>query len=117
MGNEIRFSCEGITITPFNKKIKLGDLQFADILTLRNGERYVVVEDYMCGEGGSYYCDCDTLTEEYNDDLTRKSGAIDNDIVKVERSGEIIYERKEEVKEMTVEEISKALGYEVKVVK
>ena len=36
------------------------------------------------------------------------------DIVKVEREGQVIYER-EDIREMTVEEISKALGYEVKV--
>ncbi len=93
----------------------LGDLQFADILTLRNGERYVVTDGYMHGENSGYYCDCDELDDEYNDDLTR-DGNKAHDIVKVERAGQVIFER-EEVIEMTISEISEKLGYEVKVVK
>lgn len=95
--------------------ITLSDLQFADILTLRNGERYVVAQEYMYGEDGSYYANCDDLESCYNNDLT-KNGDRDYDIMKIERAGQVIYER-EEVKEMTIAEISEELGYEVKVVK
>lgn len=94
------------------------DLQFGDILTLRNGEKHVYASGYMYGEDGKYYLDCERVDEYYNDDLTSVESS-DYDIVKVERAtkSEVIFERKEEAKEMTVEEISKALGYEVKVVK
>lgn len=94
------------------------DLQFADILTLRNGQRYVYVTGYMYGEEVDYALDERRLTLYYDDDLTQNENDKDEDIVKVERNGRIVYERQEnEVKEMTIAEISKALGYEVKVVK
>lgn len=96
---------------------KRDDLQFADIITLRNGERYVVAVGSMYGENGYYNRDCDTIWDWYNLDLTQNEDEREEDIVKVERSGKVIYERSEAVREMTVEEISKALGYEVKVVK
>ena len=73
----------------------------------------------MHGEDNLYYCDCDELKDCYNDDLTRNSDDKDNhqyDIVKIERAGQVIYEREETV-EMTIAEISEKLGYEVKVVK
>ena len=97
--------------------ITLSDLQFADILTLRNGERYVYASKRMYGEDNSYYCDCDLIENYYNDDLTNGDRNKEQDIVKVERAGKIIYERKEEAKEMTLQEICKELGYEVKIVK
>lgn len=98
-------------------EIKRDDLQFADILTLRNGERYVVVDNHMWGEDEDYGRDGDGISTWYNNDLTQNEGNKDEDIVKVERAGQIVYERIDEAKEMTVEEISKALGYEVKIVK
>lgn len=100
--------------------ITIDDLQFADVLTLRNGERYVYASGFMYGEDSSYCRDCEELDKEYNNDLTYYyQDETEYDIVKVERDGEVIYERVEEekVKEMTVEEISKELGYEVKVVR
>lgn len=98
----------------FNKD----DLQFGDVITLRNGERYVFGGGYIIGEDSHYYCDCDNVSLTYESDLTRKYDNEEYDIVKIERVGSIVYERKEEpVKEMTIAEISKALGYEVKIVK
>lgn len=105
---------------------KLDDLQFADIVTTRNGERYVVGEDNMFGESECYHLDCCRIERVYEKDLkyTHKSfydNGIDYDIMKVERAGQVIWERfeekKEPAKEMTIAEISEALGYEVKVVK
>lgn len=98
------------------ESLTLNDLQFADILTLRNGERYVVADGLMQGEKASYSRDCDEITAWYNDDLTQNEENQDEDIIKVERAGQVIFER-EEVVEMTIAEISKKLGYEVKVVK
>lgn len=99
-------------------EITLNDLQFADVLTIRNGERYVYVDRYMYGESDDYSCDCCKLEENYNNDLTSEDGDEDCDIVKVERKGEVIFERVEETKrEMTIEEIEKELGYSIKIVK
>ncbi len=94
----------------------IDDLQFGDILTLRNGERYVYAYGVIFGEERSYYCDDELVEKYFRNDLTRQSEMKEYDIVKVEREGQVIYER-EDIREMTVEEISKALGYEVKVVK
>lgn len=95
----------------------LDDLQFGDILTLRNDERYVYVDGSMFGEKADYYMDYYGVKKFYNENLMYgDSDCRKYDIVKVEREGRVIYER-EDVREMTVEEISKALGYEVKVVK
>lgn len=98
----------------FNK----GDIKEGDIITLRNGDRLLVDADK----------DLQDLSEEndnsvaslyvYRYDMIHCCGNKDYDIVKVERPVKYstIFER-EKVREMTVEEISKALGYEVKVVK
>lgn len=97
----------------------IDDLQFGDVLTLKNGERYVFADKYMYGEDEDYSRDYDKVDENYKDNLKYDNDDSDYreyDIVKVEREGQVIFER-EDVREMTVEEISEALGYEVKVVK
>ena len=96
----------------------INDLQFADVVTLRNGERYVVADNTLYGEDDCYQMDAWGIENCYNNDLTYNEDDGDYDIVKVERNGSIIYEREEtKVKEMTVAEISEVLGYEVKIVK
>ncbi len=93
-----------------------GNLQFGDIITLRNGERYVFADNCIFGEDSGYCRDADDIFLWHNDLIY--DGNSDYDIVKVERAGNVIYEREEnKVKEMTIAEISKELGYEVKVVK
>lgn len=99
----------------FNK----GDIKEGDIITLRNGDRLLIDADKDVSDLSdentnpiySLYC--------FENDMTYRDGNSNYDIVKVERPVEYstVYDRKEEVREMTVEEISKALGYEVKVVK
>jgi len=96
--------------------LTLSDLQFADILTLRNGERYVVGDNYMYGENGRYYRDCDIISDYYNEDLTQNENDTEEDIVKVERAGQVIYERQETVK-VTMEDVCKKFGYDVEIVK
>ena len=98
----------------FNK----GDIKEGDIITLRNGDRLLIDADKdvsdLSGKNNnpvySLYC--------FENDMTYRDGNSNYDIVKVERPVEysIVYD-KEVVIEMTVEEISKALGYEVKVIK
>ena len=93
------------------------DLKNGDIVTLRNGDRLVFVggEDFIDLSDDNDNCLSDICDLE--DDFTHESYE-DSDIVKNERPVKFttVFTR-EEAKEMTVEEISKALGYEVKVVK
>ena len=98
--------------------INKDDIKEGDIITLRNGDRLLIDADKgvsdLSDENNnpvySLYC--------FENDMTHRNGNSNYDIVKVERPVEysIVYD-KEAVREMTVEEISKALGYEVKVVK
>lgn len=94
------------------------DLKVGDIVTLRNGEKLVLLS-------GDELTDLDrnvdndvTDLDDFNDDLERPTNS-NYDIVKIERATSLftVFEKEVEAREMTVEEISKALGYEVKVVK
>lgn len=93
-------------------KFTKSDLQEGDIVTDREGCKSLYSNGNFVGK---------TLNIKWlTDDLKDIDGESDNDIVKVERpiKLETVFERKEpEVIEMTVEEISRALGHEVKVVK
>ena len=91
-------------------KFKKSDLRDGNKITLRNGKVGVYTGDETYIDG---LCNC-----HINNDLTNNgSRGSELDIVKVERprTYKTVYER-EKVREMTVEEICKALGYEVKVV-
>lgn len=102
----------------------LNDLRFGDIITLRNEERYVYADTVMYGEKEQYALDCDYLKETYNEDFTTKTvrGNVCDfneksyDIMKIERQGKVVYERKEKIVEMTLEEVCDKLGYDVKIV-
>lgn len=103
------FELELVDTSKFTKS----DLQEGDIVTDREGCKSLYSNGNFIGK---------TLNIKWlTDDLKDIDGESDNDIVKVERpiKLETVFERKEEpkVREMTVEEISKELGYEVKVVK
>lgn len=93
------------------KEFTKDDLKYGDKLTLRNGEVGLYKEKYTWIDFLNY--------DNINNDLTNNGcRGKELDIVKVERSTyTTVYERNEEEKEMTVAEISEALGYEVKVVK
>lgn len=97
------------------------DLQDGDIVTLRNGDKLVLFEEDFINmsDDNTNYLD---YLSELRDDLTYSDDDEDfrdSDVVKVERPNgyATLFERNEEVKEMTIAEISKALGYEVKIVK
>jgi hypothetical protein len=96
-------------------KMKKEDLKNEDIVTLRNGDRqifdgYSLID--LSDDNNNFVCDISDL----NDDLTCDE-CEDYDVIKVERpvKYETVFER-EDVKELTVDEISKRLGYKVKVV-
>lgn len=103
------FSMDMIELVDTSKFTK-SDLQEGDIVTDREGNKSIFLDDELYGTT----IDLDGLTDELKDDKDYS----EYDIVKVERpiKYETVFERKE-VREMTVEEISKALGFEVKVVK
>lgn len=98
--------------------MKIEDLKFGDILTLRNGERYLYAGGYLCGESTDYYCDADCVEDNFGKDLTHDFDK-DYDIVEVKRPTctFTMFKRSAEPVEMTIAEISEKLGYEVKVVK
>lgn len=97
-------------LVKFTKK----DIQFGDVITLGNGERYVYAGNALCGENHGV-CDGYSI-KAWDENLKSTLENKNKDIVKIERNGNVIWER-EEVREMTIEEISKVLGYEVKIVK
>lgn len=125
------FSLEGISyffaeewLAPADDFTK-DDLKEFDIVEFRNGRQALITMDIAMG-----CLEADGFSlKTWNDDLKDNTGADIYDIMKVYRPTDniptdkskwkdlpVVYERME-VKEMTVEEISKALGYEVKVVK
>lgn len=101
------------------------DLKEFDVVEFRDGRKALITMSIAVGalEAGGF------SLRTWNDDLKDNTGADIYDIMKVYRPTDsltldkskwkdlpVVYERTE-VKEMTVEEISEALGYEVKVVK
>lgn len=94
-------------------KFTKSDLQEGDVATDGDGNKSLYLNGDFIGDTVSF--------KWFTNDLKDKDGDSENDIVKIERpiKYETVFERKEEpkVREMTVEEISKALGFEVKVVK
>jgi hypothetical protein len=96
------------------------ELKAGDIVTLRNGDRLVFRDfDYdkfvdLSDENDNFISDLNDIT----DDFRYKGNCRDNDIVKVERANnyQTIF-KSEDIHELTVEEISKILGYDVKIVK
>lgn len=102
------FELELVDTSKFTKS----DLQEGDIVTDREGDKSL----YLNGE----FIGLTLNMQAFTDDLKDTCGLSEYDIIKVERpiKLETVFERKEpEVIEMTVEEISRALGHEVKVVK
>lgn len=118
----------------FTKK----DLKEFDIVKLRSGDVFMVLRNNRSRDGlaifNKAHWGCHQYMHNYNDDLTYK-GRSDDDIVAVKKfDGDGIYtllndfftegrtrydwdwERKE-VEEMTLEEVCKALGKEIKIVK
>ena len=80
----------------------------AKCITLGNGTSYVI-------SNGNIWCD--NLDKAYDKDLKYESYDCEfNDIIKITYEGEVVWERKEEIKKMTLEEIEKELGYKIEIV-
>lgn len=114
------FAGEWLAPAEFTK----ADLKEFDIVEFRNGNKTLVINDIILGElsiGGFYLTNwTDDLRDKYTNKydimkIYRPIGSIPTDRSKwIDLP--VVYERTE-VREMTIEEISEALGYEVKVVK
>ena len=80
----------------------------AKCITLGNGTSYVI-------SNGNVWCD--NLDKAYDKDLKYVSYDCEfNDIIKITYEGEVVWERKEEIKKMTLEEIEKELGYKIEII-
>ena len=103
------------------------DFKSGDIVTLRNGDKLIVTKkDFNDIDENNDNDLCDTT--ELNTDLRYESiwcgrnitetEDKKNDIMKVERPTQykIMYKR-DEVKEMTLSQVCKELGYKVKIIK
>jgi hypothetical protein len=99
----------------------LDDLKARDIITLRNGDKLFLTEnDNFKDININNFNDVYKLNN-FDNNLIYNDDIKENDIIEVERPNyTTIFKRTEnakEPKEMTVSEISEALGYEVKIVK
>ena len=79
-----------------------------ECITLGNGTSYVI-------SNGNVWCD--NLDEAYNKDLKYVSYDCEfNNVIKITYEGKVVWERKEEIKKMTLKEIEKGLGYKIEIV-
>lgn len=116
-----------------NKMFGKSDLVNGDLLVMRNGEHYLVMQNYAVrkldtwvGVNVSGWCD----PESFKEDLTHNGWNNDYDVVKVmrpdfryanpyhydEKDYEVVFDRNAERKKMTVEDIERELGYKVAIV-
>ena len=78
-----------------------------ECITLGNGCSYII------SNGEAW---CSNLDEKYNEDLTYSNNYEFYDIIKITYEGKVVWERKEEIKKMTLEEIERELGYKIEIV-
>lgn len=114
------------------KQFTKSDLKNGDIVELRNGERYVYIEKY--NDRFIYSTDSDEVIvnlkdgeysrlANYDDDLRYKGrGNCEYDIMKILDMSEFYKKQKwtwerEKTEEMTLEEVCKELGKDIKIVK
>ena len=103
-----------------NEVKNIEDLKDGDIITLGNGDRLSYFDGSFTDLNDVYTNNvCDLSDLNYDLTFKHKHNKEENKVVKVERPLTYyeVFNREETVKEMTIEEISKALGYKVKIVK
>lgn len=118
--NGMNIGKDGITVS-FTTSFEFTKdcLKEGDVVTLRNGEKLRYTDDKFSDLNDDPNNSIYDLSD-LDDDLTYYDrDEIENDIMKVERplTYTTMFERKEEVREMTLKEICKELGYNVKIVK
>lgn len=102
------YNCE--LVEKKEKQFTMSDLEDGDIVTHRNGKKSIVKKK-------KYFLpfECNAISlDVFNEDLTSKLSNSD-DIMKIERPT-LLYSRNEQT-EMTLEEICKELGRDIKIVK
>ena len=102
------------------ENIKFNEIKSGDIITLRNGDRLYVDKDFDLVDLG----DCNTgvfnLHTCFDNNFKSIHHNKNEDIIKVERVSKfnVVYEEIEKrIKEMTLKEVCKELGYEIKIIK
>jgi hypothetical protein len=104
-------------LTKIGGNMKKDELKYRDIVTLKNGDELVLFDNGELVDKDYEGHWIDSL-DDYLDDLKCRDRCYSEyDIVKVERpvEYETVYKR-DDVVELTVDEISEKLGYKVKVV-
>ena len=88
------------------------------ICTTRDNDKFIVLSNNRTPflDGGMYNNYSNNLDKEYNEELLYAENYPPNDIVKITYGDKVVYERKEEVKEMTIDEIEKIVGSKIKIV-
>ena len=114
--SQMGYGCASDWLVEENKMAK-EDLKNGDIVTLRNGDRLSIEGSTISDINDSNHNPVYSLGQ-FKDDLTFYRPEREYDIIRVERpvKYETVFEREEEVQELTVDEISERLGYKVKVV-
>lgn len=97
--------------------MKKENLKNLDIITLRNKERLILVNEEFIDLNDDYTNDISEL-DDFRDDLTCHYDKK-NDVIKVERTviSASVCEREEKAVKMTVSEVCEKLGYDVEIVK
>jgi len=113
------------------KEFKKSDLKTGDQIEKSNGKRFVIM---LGTQGGDCYVEIGGMVwgnmDGFDENLKDTGGYHEFDVSKVYRSGyqhkytskefdehELIWKREEEPQEMTLEEVCKELGREIKIVK
>ena len=111
--------------------MKLSDLKTGMVVKMKDGDKFLIVNKYLIGSTNHM------LFESYNEDMTNRSGYECFDIVKVWTldkmcslnimllrpdwlldNGHLIWDRENgDCVDMTLEEVCKALGKNVRIVK
>ena len=86
------------------------------ICTTRGGREFMVISNSIIVTLDNYDIWNGSFILSYNENLINVNNCPDSDIVKITYGKETVYERKEQVKEMTIDEIEKIVGSKIKIV-
>ena len=86
------------------------------ICTTRNGREFVVVSNEVNVTLDNFNTWSGDLNLSYDEKLINAGDCPPSDIMKITYGKEIVWERKEEVKKMTLKEIERELGYKIEII-
>ena len=119
-GNEYCFSSSDLESyeeeSHENKTPKEWLLTPSVICTTRGGREFMVISNSIIVTLDNYDIWNGSFILSYNENLINVNNCPDSDIVKITYGKETVYERKEQVKEMTIDEIEKIVGSKIKIV-